>query len=95
MKKPKVLKGSKGFQTENPNKFSSFEALEDKDIWSSFKKGNETAFNFIYSNYFNELFSYGLRFTDKREIVKDSIQDLFIELRKASQKLASTDNIRF
>lgn len=97
MKRSGVPKGIRNNKLEDfsNDKLSGFDSLNDKDIWASFKKGNEKAFNFIYSSYFNELFSYGMRFTNNREIVKDSIQELFIELRKASEQLAATDNIRF
>ncbi|MEN7548489.1 sigma-70 family RNA polymerase sigma factor [Rapidithrix thailandica] len=67
----------------------------DLEIWRQFKKGNEGAFNYIYQTYFSELFRYGHRFTQDRELIKDAIQDLFIELRKSSTNLADTDSIKF
>ncbi|MDN5215534.1 sigma-70 family RNA polymerase sigma factor [Fulvivirgaceae bacterium BMA12] len=67
----------------------------DIEIWSMFKKGHEGAFNFIYENYFPLLFKYGHRFTKNREVVKDAIQDLFIELRAGGQNLSDTDSIKY
>ncbi len=67
----------------------------DIEIWRMFKKGNEGAFNFIYEKFFPVLFKYGHRFTKNREIVKDAIQDLFIELRASGQNLSDTDSIKY
>ncbi len=72
-----------------------FESMEDKEIWSSFKKGHEGAFNFIYRKYFPILFRYGHGFTRDREIVKDCIQDLFIELRQSGKNLSDTTSIKY
>jgi RNA polymerase sigma factor (sigma-70 family) len=64
-------------------------------IWEAFKMGNESAFIYIYETYFEPLFNYGNQFTRNEAIVKDAIQDLFIELRKNRQKLGPTDSIKF
>jgi len=66
---------------------------DDKEIWELFKSGHEGAFVFIYRKYIQGLYQYGTRFCHDREIVKDSIQELFIDLRK-SNKLKSTDSIK-
>lgn len=68
---------------------------DDAAIWQLFKSGNESAFIRIYETNFDRLFSYGLRITKDRELVKDAIQDLFIELRKGRNNLGNTDNIKF
>jgi len=72
-----------------------FASMGDQEIWSSFKKGHEGAFNFIYSEYFPILFRYGHGFTRDREIIKDCIQDLFIELRQSGNNLSDTSSIRY
>lgn len=78
-------------QVENVDSLSS---KTDGDIWQMFRSGHEGAFRFIYEKYINHLFKYGMRLTDNREMVKDSIQDLFIELRN-SNNLSDTDCIKF
>lgn len=51
-------------------------------IWLSFKQGNEDAFNELIELYYPAMLNYGLRFRKDRELVKDCIQDLFLELWK-------------
>jgi RNA polymerase sigma factor (sigma-70 family) len=72
-----------------------FEDKSDLEIWKMFKQGHEGAFNYIYKAYFQELFRYGYRFTQEREIIKDAIHDMFVELRMSCQRLADTNSIRF
>lgn len=66
---------------------------KDKEIWDLFRSGHEAAFVFIYRSNIQHLFHYGIRFCEDREIVKDCIQELFIDLRK-SKNLKSTDCIK-
>lgn len=64
-----------------------YENVSDATIWEEFKAGNENAFNYIYFVYYNLLFNYGHQFSLNRELIKDVIQDLFIDLRVRRQKL--------
>lgn len=68
---------------------------EDIALWDSFREGNESAFIQIYESYFNRLFAYGWRICRHEELVKDAIQDLFIELRRNRSNLGRTDSIKF
>lgn len=68
---------------------------DDSATWAAFKMGNESAFIYIYETYFDKLFVYGHHFTRDEGIVKDAIQDLFIELRKNRLRLGDTDSIKF
>lgn len=70
-------------------------SIEDVVLWDSFKEGNESAFIQIYKSYFDKLFAYGWRICKKEELVKDAIQDLFIELRRNRSNLGRTDSIKF
>jgi len=71
------------------------QSIDEAAVWEAFKLGNESSFIFIYETYFDPLFIYGNQFTRNEDIVKDAIQDLFIELRKNRQKLGSTASIKF
>ena len=64
-------------------------------IWERFKAGSETALTYIYRNYSNHLFNYGIQFTSDRALLKDCIQDLFEELIKRREKLSSTTSIKY
>src|SRR5690554_411511 len=92
------MKPSANSCLEDSRKPSSAIENQNKDegvIWEAFKEGNESAFIFIYETYFDQLFLYGNQFTRNEDIVKDAIQDLFIELRKSRSRLGRTDSIKF
>lgn len=77
-----------GFKTS----LNYFEGKSDLEIWRMFISGHEGAFQYIYSTYIDDLFRYGSHITTDREILKDAIHDLFVELRNNHSK---TDSIRF
>ena len=68
--------------------------LSDKELWMDFISGKNDAFKTIYEKYFPELFKYGCYFSDDEDLVKDCIQDLFINLYNYRLKLKLTDKIR-
>ncbi len=51
-------------------------------IWLSFKQGNKEAFNELIELYYPAMLNYGMRFQKDRELVKDCIQDLFLDIWK-------------
>ena len=55
------------------------QTTNDRELWDSFKAGDDRAFSQIYETYADLLFSYGMRFTSNREIVRDTLQELFIK----------------
>ena len=71
-----------------------FDAKSDLEIWQDFKRGNESAFTYIYQQYFKKLYRYSSQFIQDTELIKDCIQDLFIELRKNRKNLSDTTSIK-
>lgn len=67
----------------------------DSQLWESFKKGDQATFSLIYEQYIDELLTYGYRITNNRQLIKDSIQDLFLSLWNSRERLSETDSIRF
>jgi RNA polymerase sigma factor (sigma-70 family) len=70
---------------------------DSKDIalWQAFKKGDRDAFAKIYNLFIEDLLSYGYRVTNDRQLIRDSIQDLFLHLWHTRENLTDTDSIRF
>ena len=66
----------------------------DKDLWVSFTNGDDAALNTIYKKFIHVLYAFGLRYTEDPEVVKDSIQDLFVDLFKYRQTLSSEVNVK-
>ena len=61
---------------------SIMDKFPDHEIWNKFKNGDRLAFTYIYNKYINALYNFGRQFTSDKELVKDCIHDLFVELRK-------------
>jgi RNA polymerase sigma factor (sigma-70 family) len=65
------------------------------DLWDSMIRGNRDSFLAIYENHYQALFSYGFSLSADRELTKDCIQELFIEIWKTREKLnKKVSNIR-
>jgi RNA polymerase sigma factor (sigma-70 family) len=71
-----------------------YQVNSDTILWNDFIKGDEDAFRLIYNNYVQPLFNFGCNYTHDKELVKDCIHDVFIELSKYRSKLGQTDNIK-
>ncbi len=65
----------------------------DREIWNSFRKGDEDAFNFIYRKHVDNLYNYGYQVCKDKELVKDCIQTMFVDLRKKCDKLSEVNKI--
>ena len=63
--------------------------------WRRFKDGDVKALEVIYKEHVSSLINYGLKITPNVDLIKDSIQDLFIELWKNRQNLADTHQPKF
>lgn len=64
-------------------------------VWKKFKSGDQSAFKTIYNEFSDSLFSYGARFTTDRELIKDSIQDLFINIYTYGSNLKKPELLEF
>jgi RNA polymerase sigma factor (sigma-70 family) len=69
----------------------------DKDyfLWQRFKKGDEDAFFHLYDQHIDLLYRFGSQYTQDKDLIKDCIHDLFLDLYKYREKLSDTNNIRF
>jgi RNA polymerase sigma-70 factor (ECF subfamily) len=65
----------------------------DNELWQRFKKGDQQAFQLIYRTNYKILISYGTKISKDIELVRDTVQDLFVNLWLRKTNLADTDNI--
>lgn len=71
------------------------QSLPDQKVWGAFREGNKGALEFVYRRYITDLYNYGMKIKGHECLVKDCIQELFVELWHSRVHLASTNNIRF
>jgi RNA polymerase sigma factor (sigma-70 family) len=56
------------------------ENLDDCLLWSQLKAGDEEAFSLLFEKYYGLLVNYGKTLNTESEIVKDCIQDVFVDI---------------
>ena len=66
----------------------------DKE-WSRMKNGDPRALEGIYRANIQSLINYGEKITPDADLVKDTIQDLFIELWRGRQQLSDIVQVKF
>lgn len=59
----------------------------DEVTWDFFKKGDKQAFAALYQRYFQMLFQYGIKMAEDRDLVKDCVHDLFVDIWKNKENL--------
>jgi len=52
----------------------------DSSYWARLKKGNPQALGYFYDGYADKIFVAALRMTPDRELAKDALQEVFIEI---------------
>lgn len=66
----------------------------DEVIWNAFRNDNLEAFAVIYYRFFAVLLQRGLQISSNRELVKDCIHDLFVEIWKNKMNLSTPVSVR-
>lgn len=58
--------------------------IDDLSLWSLLIKGDQKALEILYQKYYSLLLNYGLKCNPNKELIKDCIQDLFINIYQNS-----------
>ena len=70
------------------------EYADDKIVWQGLKAGNKNCFNSLFRKYYSELYYYGIKILPQPEIVKESIQEVFMRVWETRDKLANVENVK-
>jgi RNA polymerase sigma factor (sigma-70 family) len=68
---------------------------EDLLLWNEYRSGNADAFGALIRVHYPDLFHYGTRFTRDAELVKDCMQDLFLELWINRETISETSFVKY
>jgi RNA polymerase sigma factor (sigma-70 family) len=73
------------------------ERLKNREVvlWCKLKKGDIGALGDLYELFIDDLFTYGIQFSQDKHYVMDCIHDLFLDLYKYKKNLASTNNVKY
>jgi RNA polymerase sigma factor (sigma-70 family) len=64
------------------------------NLWTNFRAGNEEAYTSLMKSFGPPLYSYGIRFVNDDDFIKDCIQDVFFELWNRREKISSTGYVK-
>lgn len=64
------------------------------DHWKSFRAGDFSSLGILFETHYKELFYYGIKIVAMPELVKDTIQDLFIDVWERRKHMVSVENIK-
>lgn len=64
-------------------------------LFTKFKEGDKHAFSFFYEFYINDLYAYGISLGGEKEVVKDTIQDIFLKIYFEEKNYSSIDHLKY
>ena len=80
-------------KVDSPKTIDSNE--RDAALWTRIRKGETQALGELYDHYIEILFPYGITLCSNKELVMDSIHDLFVDLFKYRKKLADNPQVKY
>jgi len=93
------MKSQEVWQTEfqSTQNIPSLEEKREKEagLWVEYLGGSDVALAEIYRLYSRKLYMYGRQFTSSDDLIYDAIQDVFIYLVDAREKLAVAKSVKF
>ncbi len=69
--------------------------IDEVHLWDLLRKGDQIAFGELYQHFVQPLYSYSMSITTDKELIKDCLHDLFVELWKNHQNLGATTSVKF
>lgn len=61
------------------------------DLWKNIANGDKEAYAELYELFFKKLYTYGKKFTADKEVIEDSIQDVFYEIWTKRERIKTVD----
>jgi RNA polymerase sigma factor (sigma-70 family) len=68
--------------------------IQNQYLWLHFLEGDKNAMSEIFLQFHDDLFRYGVKLAGDENLVKDSIQDLFLKLWKNRTNLKPVENLK-
>ena len=67
----------------------------EERLLKAFKEGSQSSFDLIYDQLYSPLYNYGFRLCQNEELVKDCIQNVFIEIWQKRKSLGEIHALRY
>lgn len=66
----------------------------EQELWQAFLSADKNAFACLFERYADIMYAYGKKMTSDSELVKDSIQDVFVKLYNNRKNLKETSSVK-
>jgi len=66
----------------------------DKELWNLLRTGNKNAFSALYKRHVQALLHFGSKLTNDRELIKDTLQELFIDFWNKNTSLSEVEHVK-
>ncbi|WP_159637022.1 RNA polymerase sigma factor [Sphingobacterium composti Ten et al. 2007 non Yoo et al. 2007] len=60
-----------------------------------FLKGSNEAFSYFYTVFINDLYAYGISLGGDKDVVRDAVQDVFVNIHAGAKNFSSIDHLKF
>lgn len=70
-------------------------AIDEVQVWDQFRSGDQSAFSTLYQHFVQPLYAYSLGVTNDKELIKDCLHDLFVELWRNHATIGPTTSVKF
>jgi RNA polymerase sigma factor (sigma-70 family) len=69
--------------------------INEVEIWEKFRAGDQQAFSVLYAHFVQPLYTYCMGITSDKDLIKDCLHDLFVEIWKNHASLGPTTSVKF
>lgn len=67
---------------------------DEKNIWDTFRTGDESSFRLIFDQFYDQLYNYGHKFTTDSFVIEEALQDLFVKLWKNRETIGEAGSVK-
>ncbi|NWJ50429.1 MAG: sigma-70 family RNA polymerase sigma factor [Bacteroidetes bacterium] len=67
---------------------------QESVLWIQFREGEKNALGSLFELYYDDLYAYGMKLTGNEELVRDSIQDLFVKLWESRNRIKTVKQVK-
>jgi RNA polymerase sigma factor (sigma-70 family) len=67
---------------------------QENILWIQFRDGDKNALGALFVQYYDDLYAYGMKLTGDEDMVRDSIQDLFIKLWESRNRIKIVEQVK-
>ncbi|MGE4586217.1 MAG: RNA polymerase sigma factor [Mangrovibacterium sp.] len=73
---------------------SANKSVSVEDLWKKFQEGRYVVMEELFIVLFRDLYTYGMKLLPVREIVRDTIQDVFADIWTRREKMYTVEKVR-